>query len=304
MDIQQAFAELGLNPHATPAQARLCYQMLALRWHPHTEANPEAMARMQAIETAYETVVAHLLVRADLSPVAKRTALPVLELGDAIGPPSGFAEFDCKAGFAGARRVQPFTRVLRISLAEAAQGCIKRVSASANGSSLRCGGETDASTIWVADVRIRPGTLDGAEVAPEDIHLCASSPSQPSGLRLPVLIEKHPLFCLEQDRLTVTVPISIWDWLLGGELTVPTLQGHVHMQLPPRAGVMKLPDRGWPRADQPGQYFPLYVQLRRIYPHRLDDGDLQLVKGLAQRARLPEVAGWQRSLQAWMETTP
>ena len=304
MDIQQAFSELGLSPHATPTQARMSYHQLTQNWHPQASDNPQAMARLQAIHAAYEAVLAHWLARAEVATPSRPADLPVLALRDAVGSSAGFAEFDDKNGFVGARARPPLVRVLRLSLTEAARGCIKRVSATANGSCLYSAGDAEAvaNSIWLADVRIPPGTLDGAQVPLSDIQIRASSFAQPRGLRVMVQLDKHPLFRLDHDRLTVTMPLSIWDWITGGDVTVPTLQGHARVTLPPHAGVLKIMQQGWPKAGQPGQRHPLYLQPRRVYPSRLDAADAMLVKELAQRHHLPEVAGWQRSLQAWMDS--
>ena len=56
----------------------------------------------------------------------------------------------------------------------------------------------------------------------------------PSGdLLIEIAVDKHPVFERSGRDLTVTVPISYADAVLGGEMRVPTLDGHLcHHQGP------------------------------------------------------------------------
>ncbi|NVO05059.1 MAG: DnaJ domain-containing protein [Rhodoferax sp.] len=296
MDLTHAFSELGLALHATPAQAKTAYRTLAKRWHPDVNRSPDADTRMKHINVAYAAVIAHLTLRERVaagpqpSPATpQRPAAAAARRGAARS--SGFAEFDWRAGFTrvDGRQGQPTQRTLQLSLLEAAFGCVKRIRGS-------------ASDGWTLLVRIHPGTCDGAVIAPQDIRICASVQALPQTITLSVRIVKHPLFQLEQDRLSVHVPISIWRWVLGGEITVPTLDGLARVHLPPRASAVQLQNQGWPRFQQARQRLPLWVVPQRVYPAGLGDGDRRLLQALDAAARLPEVEGWKRSLQDWAES--
>jgi DnaJ-class molecular chaperone len=296
MDLHQAFTELGLTPHATPAQAKTAYRTLAMRWHPDVNRSPEATARMKNINVAYEAVTAYMALHEPVAagahsrPAAQR---PAAAAGTGTGARPGFSEFDWRAGFtaaAGSRQEKPVQRSVQVSLFEAAFGCVKRVRGS-------------ASDAWTLYVRIHAGTCDGAEVAQADIRIYAAVHALPRAFTLSVQIDKHPLFQLDQDRLSVSVPMSIWRWAMGGEIIVPTLDGSARVSLPPRANAVMLKNLGWPRFKQPQLRQPLFVVPKRIYPHSLSDGDRRLLQALDAGARLPEVEGWRHSLRAWTESS-
>jgi curved DNA-binding protein len=312
MDLTHAFAELGLALHATPAQAKTAYRSLAMRWHPDVNSDPEATTRMKTINVAYEAVTTHLALRARSAAATPRPAAAHAAAGAASGAKastgrdtgpsnasassssraSGFSEFDWRAGFtaaAGSRHEKPVQRTVQHSLFEAAFGCVKRIKGSAN----------DA---WTLYVRIHAGTCEGTEIAPGDIRIYASVHALPRAFKLSVQIDKHPLFQLNQDRLSVSVPMSIWRWTLGGEFTVPTLDGTTRVHLPPRAGAVLVKGQGWPHLRQPQLRQPLFVMPKRVYPHSLSEDDQRLLQALDAGARLAEVQGWQHSLQAWAES--
>lgn len=295
MDIHHAFTTLGLPPQATLAQARAAYQLLRRQ-------QPELRAPTAQLNAAYTAIVAHLLVRPLWDRASGAQATPPPIVGAANGHAPGFVPFDCKRGFVADGPVLPARRILRLSLAEAARGGVKRMAASTAGRYLRQVVGDPGNALWVADIRIPPGTRDGAEVALEHMQIQASAHAQVRGLRVTVELEKHPLFQLQDDRLTVTVPLSVWDWMLGGVLTVPTLDGVVRMAFAPYAVQLMLRDHGWPCAGLPQQRHPLYVQLHRFYPESLIEANRNLLHLLAARARVPEVQAWQRSMQAWVES--
>lgn len=344
MDVKQAFAELGLNLHTNQTQAKAAYQILAMQWHPSVNAGPHAVARMKAINVAYALVCHHL---DSLQKNAARTT-----------------KAESVAGACTAARPQGawVQRTVRVSLFEAAFGCIKRVSGMEPAACVRCAGSGeyagtwtlgskclqclgrglhaqpgDAGTLgklahceacqgtgvfkptpppcpacrgtgkaerktWTADVQIQAGALDGSEVPSHDIQVHAHSHEPPAGFKLTVHIEKHPIFKLEQDRLSVTVPISVLRWSLGGELAVPTLDGSIQVPLPGRPAAFWVKEQGWPQRGNADQRKPLFVVPKMVYPDSLDEEGLRLMQELDARCKLPEVEGWNRSVQAWMES--
>lgn len=371
MDLTQAFAELGLPPQASPAQAKAAYRTLAMRWHPDVNGGIETESRMKSINVAYALVCQHLDTLAKRAanacggsrathPASKPAAKP------AAKPASGFAEFDWKTGFrnaaqanaqaAAARREEPVQRTVQVSLFEAAFGCIKRVSGMEPVNCPRCGGsgespltwtldakcmqcfgrglavQSNGSVLqcaackgsglfkpapppcssckgtgraerraWVAEVQIHAGTLDGCEVQAADIRVRAGLPAAPRHFRFKLQLEKHPLFKLDRDRLSVCVPVSFWRWSLGGEIMVPTLEGSTRVNLSSRPAALLVHNQGWPEAGAPQRRKPLFVLPRIVYPAQLDEADRQLLKMLDERDKLPEVEGWKRHVQAWLE---
>ena len=155
---------------------------------------------------------------------------------------------------------------------------------------------------WMVDVRIHAGALDGSEVRASDIRLRTSLDEAPRKFNLTVHVEKSPIFRLDQDRLSVTVPISILRWALGGEMTVPTLDGSIRVRIPEKLTGLWVKDQGWPQFGKPNQRKPLFVLPKMVFPDSLNDEERRMLKALDARCKLPEVDGWNRSVQAWVES--
>ncbi len=85
------------------------------------------------------------------------------------------------------------------------------------------------------------------------------------------------------DDLYVDLPVSIYDLVLGGEVTVPTMSGPVTMTIP--AGtqsnkMLRLTGRGMPRVKGGGAG-DQYVRLQGMLPQQLSDAELRLFRELA-----------------------
>lgn len=292
MELTQAFATLGLTPHATTGQVKVAYRALAMHWHPDVNHGTEATARMKAINVAYEVVTAHFALHGpvcDQPQPQPATTRAAPRAASANAGASHFSEFDWRTGFkatGGSFLDKPVRRTVAVSLVEAAFGCIKRIKGS-------------AADGWTLYVRIHPGTCHGAAVAQGDIRIYTALQTMPRAFELTVHIDKHPLFELDKHRLSVSVPMSVWRWITGGEFTVPTLGGTARVSLPARSGVVMFQNQGWPHFNQPQVRHPLFVCPKRVYPNSLGEQEQRLLQSLDAQARLPEVDGWQHSLQDW-----
>lgn len=357
MDIQQAFAELGLTPQASPPEAKAAYRTLAMRWHPDVNIGLETETRMQRINVAYALVCQHLDARA---------AAAAQAASQAASASSGFTEFSWKNGFRPASHSPSMPRAacaerrLRVSLFEAAFGCVKRVSGMEPVACPRCAGSgthagswtlgskcprcfgqgmlgasvgstfktscdtcrgtgvfkpapppcpacrgtgKTAQQAWTVDVTIHAGTLDGTLVQSRDIRARSGMQALPHSLKLTVQIEKHPLFRLDQNRLSVALPISVWRWALGGEITVPTLDGSARVNLPTAPSVLLVKNQGWPHYQEPHLRKPLFVLPKVVYPEQLRPHERRMLELLDVRSQMPEVKCWSRHMQAWMESS-
>lgn len=106
MGNDQAFAELGLPSDASEAEIKAAWRRLASRWHPDRNASAQAVARMQRINQAFEAIQR---ARQGSEGAAQPAAAP-----EPPPPP------------APARPAHPpIHRKLRLTLEEAAAGCIK-----------------------------------------------------------------------------------------------------------------------------------------------------------------------------------
>ena len=104
------------------------------------------------------------------------------------------------------------------------------------------------------EVKIPPGVRDGSRVR------AAGEGGGRGGARghlyLRVKVLPHPVFERKGDDLAVTVNVKLTTMVLGGEASVPTLDGPLGIRIPPgsRAGrVFRLRNHGLPRLEGGGR---------------------------------------------------
>lgn len=106
MGNDQAFAELGLPNDASESEIKAAWRRLASRWHPDRNASAQAVARMQRINQAFEAI--------------QRAR----QGGDGVAEPAAAPEPPPPAEPARPAH-PPIHRKLKLTLEEAAAGCIK-----------------------------------------------------------------------------------------------------------------------------------------------------------------------------------
>lgn len=121
------------------------------------------------------------------------------------------------------------------------------------------------------DVRIPPGTIDG-----QSLRLKGQGhPGNPPGdAFVDIKVEPDPLFTRRDRDVLVTVPISLQEAVLGGKITVPTIDGNVALTVPAGSNtgsVLRLKGRGI--AGEPARGDQL-VTLQVVLP----DSDAELRK--------------------------
>lgn len=115
MEIDDAYAELGLTPQASEAEVKAAWRRLAARWHPDRNDSPGAVLRMQHINRALEEI--------RRSRLAAEAGAPeeASDPGDADTSPGDDRH-------AGASQAAGPDRILhlavRLTLEEAALGCV------------------------------------------------------------------------------------------------------------------------------------------------------------------------------------
>lgn len=89
-----------------------------------------------------------------------------------------------------------------------------------------------------------------------------------------IQIKPHPLFRRDGDNLRLDVPVTLYEAVLGARIKVPTLAGHVVLNVPKAANggqVLRIKERGIIRKD--GQKGDILATLRITLP---DDESLDL----------------------------
>lgn len=112
MGTDDAFAELGLGSDATEREVKAAWRRLASRWHPDRNTSADAVARMQRINQAFEEI------RSAGFP-APRQGAEDRQPEPSRAAPEPAAEDDLPP------RRRPIHRKVKLTLEEAAAGCIR-----------------------------------------------------------------------------------------------------------------------------------------------------------------------------------
>ncbi len=133
-------------------------------------------------------------------------------------------------------------------------------------------------------VKIPAGIATGQRlrIYGEGEHGAAGGP--PGDLYVVVHVQEHPFFHREEDDLYCQMPVSFTTLALGGEIKVPTLDGHEAVQV--SAGTQpgarfKLRGKGMPNVTGRGRG-DLYVIARVTVPKKLNKEQKRLLEELAR----------------------
>lgn len=109
MTTDNAFSELGLGSDATEREVKAAWRRLVSRWHPDRNNSADAVARMQRINRAFEEIRnAGFRARPEVAEPPAQEPAPQHADEDAAQP-----------------RRRPIQRKIKLTLEEAAAGCIK-----------------------------------------------------------------------------------------------------------------------------------------------------------------------------------
>lgn len=287
---------LGVSKNATEREIKSAYRKLALEWHPDRNKSSEAETRFKEINEAYEV----------LSDSQKRAAYDQFGYA-AFGPgappaggfPFGFGGFP--PGFQGTRtyRQGPFTFTyttyggaegnpfagfdfsdpfeifeqffgtaspfgraagmphvsIPIDFMEAVRGVEKEVVVEGR----------------KRKVKIPPGVDNGSRIRFLDFYVTID-------------VKPHPTFARDGDDIYVNVVIPFTLAALGGEITVPTVDGEVKLRIRPgtQSGILiRLRGRGMPRLNARGRGDE-YVRVNVEVPQKLTPQQRQILEELTK----------------------
>ncbi len=110
-------------------------------------------------------------------------------------------------------------------------------------------------------------------------------PSHQVDLIITVTVEPHPYFTREGRNLSVEVPITVSEAILGARIEVPTLDGFKTMPIPPgTSSGQKLRLRGQGvAASKNHPEGDLYVIPKVVVPKVVDDESRKLIEQFAER---------------------
>jgi curved DNA-binding protein len=304
MEFRDYYRDLGVERDATPEEIKKAYRRLARKYHPDVSKEPDAEARMRAVNEAY----------AVLSDPERRAAYDQVgqaaQAGQEFRPPpdwgagfefSGdpfddvgageFSEFFSSLFGRGRRRsaAQGGTRMrgsdhharVMVDLADVYEGATRTLT-------LR-GARVDEHGRIVGQERTLEVAIPKGVVEGQHIRLAGQGGpgiggGPPGDLYLEVRFTPDERYRVEGRDVFQTVSVAPWEAALGAEIDVPTPSGIVTVKVPPGSQTgrkLRLKGKGIP-GNPPGS---LYLELRVVLPPADTERARQLYETMAREMR-------------------
>lgn len=252
---------LGVAKTASKAEIKSAYHKLARKYHPDVNKdNPSAAEKFKEISSAYDI----------LGDEEKRKKYDNNEI-DGDGKPTGFgAGFN---GYSSGAGGNPFGNGGGFYSAGGTQGAgfdfssifgddiFSSFSGAAGGRASGFGnsrrprkGEDIAYTMRIdflsavkgseqqvtiggrnINVKIPSGTVDGQTLRLKGLGKTGNYGGESGDVLITLNVDKHPYFSLDGQNVVMDLPITMKEAVLGAKVTVPTVEGHVVVKIPPYA---------------------------------------------------------------------
>jgi curved DNA-binding protein len=134
-------------------------------------------------------------------------------------------------------------------------------------------------------VKIPSGITEGARLRVGGKGEAGSAGGPPGDLFLTVRLAKHPDYHVEGSDIFYDLDLAPWEAVLGAGVTVPTLEGHVNIRIPPGTPSgqrLRIRGRGLGRENARGD---LYVVTHVQVPKETSESERQLWEQLARESR-------------------
>jgi DnaJ-class molecular chaperone len=131
------------------------------------------------------------------------------------------------------------------------------------------------------EIKIPPGVKDGSRIRIKGRG--EQTGGEPGDLFIIAHVLPHPYFRRDGLDISVDVPLSVYEALLGTKVQVPTLDGPVTLTIPPGTGSgakLRIKGRGVERGSDKGDQ---YAVVKVVMPKGLGDDDRTLVEKLAEK---------------------
>jgi curved DNA-binding protein len=297
MDYRDYYKVLGVPKTASEKEIKAAYRKLARQYHPDmNQGDKKAEARFKEVGEAYE-VLSDQEKRRKYDELGanwqayERAARSGGEQGGARGWPGGFpgggfpgggnvhVEYSedvggfsdffktfFGGGFSGGGFGEAYERgpstgsdvesVLEVTLDEVLRGTKRR---------LRLDGRE-------VEVKVPAGVRDGSRLRVAGEGAAGRRGGPKGDLYLRVAVRPHPSFERRGDDLATTLKIPVTTAVLGGEMTVETLEGPVSVKVPPGTSIgqtFRLRGKGLPELGKPDKRGDLLATVAVELPKKL-----------------------------------
>lgn len=317
---------LGVSRTATEKEIRAAYRKLARKYHPDVNPGDKAAeARFKEVNAAHE-VLSDPEKRKKYDRWGDKWEMA--DQFEAQGAPRGagaafrggnaesFSDFGSifenffrreRGGprpAAGNRRGTDVETPVEVSLEEAFHGTVRTVSLQAQENCTTCGGSGEvAGAICHScegmgvlarpkriEVRIPAGVKTGSRVRVAGEGRPGSGRGTSGDLYLVVTVLPHGRFERRGDDLQSEVEVPMLDAVLGGEVTVQTIDGRVALRIPEgtqNGRQFRLTGKGMPVLGQQGKRGDLLAKVRVQLPERLTDEERKHFEALRKLSGTP-----------------
>ena len=149
-----------------------------------------------------------------------------------------------------------------------------------------CGGSGQVPKTETYQVKIPPGVVEGQRLRLAGRGEAGTGGGGAGDLYLRVRLARHPDFEVEDHNLIHEAELSPWEAVLGANISVPTLEGHLNIRIPPgtqNGQKLRLRGRGLPRRE--GEKGDLIVVTRIEVPAQVGDTERKLWEQLARESK-------------------
>jgi len=146
-----------------------------------------------------------------------------------------------------------------------------------------CGGEGISTRTRTLTVRVPAGVDDNQRIRLAGQGEPGRGGASAGDLYVRVHVAPHPVFGRSGNDLTITLPVSFPELVLGATVTVPTLDGKVSLKVPAGTGngrVLRVRGKGIHKRD--GSQGDLLVTLQAAIPSRLDAAEQEALEKFAE----------------------
>ncbi|HEX2293884.1 MAG TPA: DnaJ C-terminal domain-containing protein [Actinomycetota bacterium] len=277
------YKTLGVSSTASKDEIKKAYRKLAQKYHPDAnKGDAAAEARFKEISEAH-AILSNDEKRKEYDDLrryggpghgfgfrpgpGRNVRVEVGDIGDLFGGGNGFDFGDLFGGFGfrGPRKGADAEAETVLSFEQAVEGATVELASGTK-------------------VRIPPGVTDGARIRVPGKGATGPQGGDPGDLYVVVKVRPHPVFSQGRDGdLVVEVPVTFPEAALGANVSVPTLEGHVTVKVPPgtqHGRTLRVRGKGGPRGR--GGHGDLLVKIAVEVPRKLSRKEREALERFAE----------------------